>query len=136
MGYFGISFKPSTILIFSIAFGLASDGTIYILTEYRQQLNSGAGVNAISNTVQGVGLSMIYTNIILFFGFAIFIVSSFGGTVAMGVLISITLLCALCTNLLILPAILLTLEKRVNTKNMLKDGIDVDVTDDDADEKE
>jgi predicted RND superfamily exporter protein len=136
MGYFGISFKPSTILIFSIAFGLASDGTIYILTEYRQQLNRGAGADAIANTVREVGLSMIYTNIILFFGFAIFIVSSFGGTVAMGVLISITLLCSLCTNLLILPAILLTLEKRVNTKNMLRDAIDLEVKDDHCEQNE
>jgi predicted RND superfamily exporter protein len=126
MGYFNIPFKPSTILIFSIAFGLASDGTIYILTEYRQQLNSGAGANSIHNTVKEVGLSMIYTNIILFFGFAIFIVSSFGGTAAMGTLISITLLSALVTNLVLLPSILLTLEKRINTKNMLKDGLDLD----------
>jgi predicted RND superfamily exporter protein len=129
LGYFNIPFKPSTILIFSIAFGLASDGTIYILTEYRQQLKKGSGANSIHNTVKEVGLSMIYTNIILFFGFAIFIVSSFGGTAAMGTLISITLLSALVTNLLLLPSILLTLEKRVNTKNMLKDAIDLDAED-------
>lgn len=134
MGYFGIPFKPSTILIFSIAFGLASDGTIYILTEYRLQINKGSGGSSIANTVKEVGLSMIYTNIILFFGFAIFIVSSFGGTVAMGVLISITLLCSLCTNLLILPAILLTLEKRVNTKKMLQDAVDLETEDCDCHE--
>lgn len=132
MGYFNIPFKPSTILIFSIAFGLASDGTIYILTEYRQQLKKGSGSDSIRNTVKEVGLSMIYTNIILFFGFAIFIVSSFGGTAAMGTLISITLLSALVTNLILLPSILLTLEKRVNTKNMLKDAIDLDAEDEDG----
>lgn len=126
MGYFNIPFKPSTILVFSIAFGLASDGTIYILTEYKQQLTKGSGANSIHNTVKEVGLSMIYTNIILFFGFSIFIVSSFGGTVAMGILISITLLSSLCTNLLLLPSLLLTLEKRVNTKKMLKDAIDLE----------
>ncbi len=126
MGYFNIPFKPSTILIFSIAFGLASDGTIYILTEYRHQLKSGAGSNSIHNTIKEIGLSMIYTNIILFFGFAIFIVSSFGGTAAMGTLISITLLCSLITNLLLLPSILLSLEKRINTKQILEDGIDLD----------
>ena len=129
MGYFNIPFKPSTILIFSIAFGLASDGTIYILTEYRQQLNGGAGSKSIHNTVKEVGLSMIYTNIILFFGFAIFIVSSFGGTASMGLLISITLLSALVTNLVLLPSILLSLEKRINIKNELQDGIDLDTPD-------
>jgi len=126
MGYFNIPFKPSTILVFSIAFGLSSDGTIYILTEYRQQLKRDSGANSIHNTVKEVGLSMIYTNIILFFGFLIFIVSSFGGTVSMGILISITLLCALCTNLLLLPSLLLTLEKLANTKKMLKDAIDLE----------
>jgi len=126
MGYFNIPFKPSTILVFSIAFGLSSDGTIYILTEYRQQLKRDSGANSIHNTVKEVGLSMIYTNIILFFGFSIFIVSSFGGTVSMGILISITLLCALCTNLLLLPSLLLTLEKLANTKKMLKDAIDLE----------
>ncbi|HBS88824.1 MAG: patched family protein [Bacteroidetes bacterium GWF2_38_335] len=125
MGFFNIPFKPTTILIFSIAFGLASDGTIYILTEYRAQLNKGAGPNSIFNTVKEVGLSMIYTNIILFFGFAIFIVSNFGGTASMGILISITLLSALLTNLILLPSILLTLEKRMNTKKMLKDAMDL-----------
>ena len=126
MGFFGIPFKPSTILIFSIAFGLASDGTIYILTEYRLQLNKGAGPEAISRTIKEVGISMIYTNIILFFGFAIFIVSSFGGTVAMGILISITLICSLATNLVMLPSILLSLEKRMNMKNMLKDAVELE----------
>jgi len=136
MGFFNIPFKPSTILVFSIAFGLASDGTIYILTEYKQQLNKGSGPKSIHNTIKEVGLSMIYTNIILFFGFSIFIVSTFGGTVAMGILISITLLCSLCTNLLLLPSLLLTLEKIVNTKKMLKDAIDLEANEiDDEDIK-
>jgi predicted RND superfamily exporter protein len=132
MGFFGIPFKPSTILIFSIAFGLASDGTIYILTEYRQQLNKGAGSNSIFNTIKEVGISMIYTNIILFFGFAIFIVSGFGGTVAMGTLISITLLCSLATNLILLPSILLSLEKRIKMKEMLKDAMDLEADENDT----
>jgi hypothetical protein len=114
MGYLGIRFKPSTILIFSIAFGISSDGTIYFLTKYRQELKKpGATVgNAISIAIRETGLSMIYTAMILFCGFAIFAASSFGGTVAMGVLISLTLLVAMCTNLVLLPAILLSIDKR------------------------
>jgi hypothetical protein len=129
MGFAGIPFKPSTILIFSIAFGIASDGTIYILTEYRHQLRKlhEDRSKAISRTVRELGTSMIYTNTILFFGFAIFAASSFGGTVAMGILISITLLVSLTTNLLLLPSILLSLEKRIATKDMLeKPFIEVD----------
>ena len=122
MGFAGIPFKPSTILIFSIAFGIASDGTIYILTEYRHQLRllHEDRSKAISRTVRELGTSMIYTNIILFFGFAIFAASSFGGTVAMGILISITLLVSLITNLLLLPSILLSLEKKIATKEILE----------------
>jgi len=121
MGYFGIRFKPSTILIFSIAFGISSDGTIYFLTKYRQELKKhGSTVNnAISTAIKETGLSMIYTAIILFCGFAIFAASSFGGTVAMGVLISITLLVAMATNLVLLPAILLSIDKR-SKKEMLE----------------
>ncbi len=122
MGFAGIPFKPSTILIFSIAFGIASDGTIYILTEYRNQLRRlhEDRSKAISRTLQELGTSMIYTNIILFFGFAIFAASTFGGTVAMGILISVTLLVSLITNLLLLPSILLSLEKKIATKDILE----------------
>lgn len=125
MGFMGIPFKPSTILIFSIAFGIASDGTIYILTEYRAQLKKvhEDRSQAISRTLSELGTSMIYTNIILFFGFAIFAASTFGGTEAMGILISITLLVSLITNLILMPSILLSLEKRLAIKAMMKEPL-------------
>lgn len=121
MGFFGIPIKPSTILIFTIAFGIASDGTIYILTEYRHQLKLGfPRSEAISRTIRELGNSMIYTNVILFFGFAIFSASTFGGTKAMGILLSLTLLVSLATNLILLPSILLSLAKKTATKEMLE----------------
>jgi predicted RND superfamily exporter protein len=125
MGFLHINFKPSTILIFSIAFGISSDGTIYFLTRYRQELKKqGRSVaQAISITIRETGLSMVYTNIILFSGFAIFAASSFGGTVAMGVLVSLTLLIAMCTNLVLLPSILLSIDKRISRKKMLEEPI-------------
>jgi predicted RND superfamily exporter protein len=114
MGYFGIYFKPTTILIFSITFGIASDGTVYFLTRYRQELyNNGLTPSqAVTQSIFGTGLSMIYTAVILFCGFIIFAASSFGGTAAMGVMVSITLLVAMCTNLILLPALLLSIAKR------------------------
>ncbi len=126
MGFLGIPFKSSTILIFSIAFGIASDGTIYILTEYRQQLRRLSPANAskaVSRAIHETGVSMIYTNTILFFGFAIFILSGFGGTVALGILLSITLIVSLATNLILLPCILLSLEKRAATKALVKEPL-------------
>jgi predicted RND superfamily exporter protein len=114
MGYFDIYFKPTTILIFSITFGIASDGTVYFLTRYREELykNGLTPTKAVTRSIFGTGLSMIYTAVILFCGFSIFSASSFGGTAAMGVMVSITLLVAMCTNLILLPALLLSIAKR------------------------
>lgn len=114
MGFLDIRFKPSTILIFSIAFGISSDGTIYFLTKYRQELkkHGKTAAEAISAAIYDTGLSMIYTSIILFCGFAIFAASSFGGTAAMGVLVSLTLLMSMFTNLILLPAILLSIHRK------------------------
>jgi uncharacterized protein len=131
MGFLGINFKPTTILIFSIAFGISSDGTIYFLTKYRQELKiTGRSVpQAISVTIRETGLSMIYTAIILFSGFAIFAASSFGGTVALGILVSLTLLVAICTNLVMLPAILLSIDKRKSRKEALAEPL-IDISED------
>ncbi|MBC7914758.1 MAG: MMPL family transporter, partial [Pyrinomonadaceae bacterium] len=118
MGFFGIALKPSTILIFSIALGIASDQTIYFLTRYRQELKStNLSISEIvADTLRETGLSMIYVALILFFGFGIFAASTFGGTVALGILLSITLLLALISNLTLLPALLLSMEKRIKIK--------------------
>ena len=118
MGYVGIPIKPSTILVFSIAFGISIDDTIHFLAKYRQELISNHGnirksaIVAIKET----GVSMIYTSIILFFGFSIFIASKFGGTQALGILVSVTLFIAMLANLVLLPSLLLTLEKMLTTK--------------------
>ncbi|MGL5892463.1 MAG: MMPL family transporter, partial [Bacteroidia bacterium] len=135
MGFLNIPFKSSTILIFSIAFGIASDGTIYILTEYRAQLRKLSAANAakaVSLAIRETGLSMIYTNVILFFGFGIFVLSSFGGTAALGILLSITLLVSLATNLILLPCILLSLEKRAATKALTEEPL-IDIYDEEED---
>jgi predicted RND superfamily exporter protein len=116
MGFCGVPLKPSTILIFSIAFGIASDQTIYFLTRYRHELRTTQWTitQIVSNTLKETGRSMIYIAFILFFGFGIFAASSFGGTAALGILISITLLMALIFNLTLLPAMLLSLEGYLN----------------------
>jgi predicted RND superfamily exporter protein len=116
MGYCGIPLKPTTILVFSIAFGISSDGTIYFLTKYKDELkhHNKTVSQAINGTIMYTGISMFYTAIILFFGFGIFAVSNFKGTVYLGSLISITLLMGMIANLILLPSLLLTLDKRRN----------------------
>ncbi|NHA06479.1 MMPL family transporter [Mucilaginibacter sp. HC2] len=120
MGFFGIPLKPSTILIFSIAMGISSDQTIYFITRYRHELRyTRKGISRIvSDTIRETGVSMIFIATVLFFGFGIFAVSKFGGTVALGILLSITLLVAMISNLTLLPAFLLSLDGGVDRKKI------------------
>lgn len=122
MGYLGIPLKPSTILVFSIAFGISSDGTLYFLTKYRHEIkkNKLSISDAVKLTISETGVSMIYTAIVLFFGFGMFALSGFGGTQALGILISFTLIVGYCANLILLPAFLLSLEKRITSKAFIE----------------
>lgn len=113
MGLFHIPLKPSTALIFGISFGISIDSTIHFLSKYKQEIifSKGNVLLAVTKSIQEAGVSMIYTSIVLFCGFVIFVFSNFGGTVALGMLTSLTLFFAMFTNLTILPALLLTLSK-------------------------
>lgn len=112
MGFTGIALKPSTALVFGVAFGIAVDDSIHFLARYRLARKLGdTAKQAVTNSYQDTGVSMIYTSIILFFGFVCFIASDFGGTQALGLLTSMTLGIAMFSNLLLLPALLLTFDK-------------------------
>ncbi len=127
MGFFGIPLKPSTALIFSIVFGISVDDSIHFLAKYRQELFAKKFdvSEAISKSIRETGSSMIYTSIILFFGFIIFVLSEFGGTIALGKLTSITLFFAMITNVVVLPALILQFDsgKRDKTKHPLIEDI-------------
>jgi len=127
MGYFSIAIKPSTILVFSIAFGISVDDTIHFLAKYRQELIARKWniKKSVIASLKETGVSMIYTSIVLFCGFFIFIASEFGGTVALGLLVSITLLIAMLANLLLLPALLLTLERSITTEAFKEPLLDI-----------
>ncbi|MDB2385125.1 MMPL family transporter [Polaribacter sp.] len=123
MGFFNIPIKPSTILVFSIAFGISVDDTIHFLAKYRQELiaNKWKVKPSVYKALRETGVSMFYTSIVLFFGFLTFTLSSFGGTIALGGLVSITLLLAMVSNLLLLPSLLLSFEKKIANKNVFKE---------------
>ena len=119
MGWTGIPLKPSTLLVFSIAFGISIDDTIHYLAKYRQELKSKKWdlKQCVLMAIREAGLGMFYTSIVLFCGFSMFMFSQFGGTQALGMLVSLTLLVAMVTNLVILPTLLLSLERRLITKS-------------------
>ena len=118
MGFAGIPIKPSTIIVFSIALGISVDNAIQYLSRYRHELKitNGAIKQSAISALHEAGFSMIYTSIVLVLGFSVFIVSSFGGTQALGILISTTLLIAMFFNIMVLPSLLLTLDKRLTSK--------------------
>jgi hydrophobe/amphiphile efflux-3 (HAE3) family protein len=120
MGYFQIPIKPTTILIFSIALGISVDNTIHYLSRYRMELIrlDWDVKTAVYNALKETANSMLYSSIILLLGFSVFMLSSFGGTESLGKLIAITLLTAMIANLIVLPALLLTMDKQVTKKNL------------------
>ena len=128
MGYLGIPLKPSTILVFGIAFGLSVDDTLRFLAQYRLELarNDWKIKKSVYATFNDAGISMFYTSIVLFFGFSVFMLSSFGGTVALGGLVSITLFFGMLANLMLLPALVLSLNKTLsNEQQFIKPTIDI-----------
>lgn len=112
MGWVGVPLKPSTVLVFSVALGIAIDITIRFLVNYKQEQNDAISVQQnVIQTIHSTGLSIIYTAIVLTVGFVIFCFSSFGGTQALGWLTSLTLITATIANLVLLPALLINLTK-------------------------
>jgi uncharacterized protein len=113
MGWFEVALKPSTVLVFSVAFGIAVDFTIHFLSKYRMELkrNHYDIQQSVSKALAETGVSMVYTSVILFFGFIIFAGSSFGGTIALGLFTSLTLVVALLSNLIVLPSLLLSYDQ-------------------------
>ena len=136
MGFFDIRLKPSTIIIYSIAYGIVVDFTIHYLAKYRHSLKKHNWDMrlAIPESLLEAGPSIIYTAIALFGGFIIFAASNFGGTVALGILTSISLVFGMLMNLLLLPSLLLSLEKNINNKKELGTTL-VEIEPDDIEEE-
>jgi predicted RND superfamily exporter protein len=114
MGWMGIAIKPSTVLVFSVALGIAIDITIRFLVNYKQELphTNGDVQQTVVQTIRETGISIVYTSLVLIAGFIIFVFSGFGSTQALGWLTSFTLLTATLTNLIFLPVLLILMSKK------------------------
>lgn len=140
MGFLGIPLKPSTILVFGIAFGMSVDDTLRFLAQYRLELsrNDWKIKKSVFATFDDAGISMFYTSIVLFFGFSVFMLSSFGGTIALGGLVALTLFFGMLSNLVLLPSLVLSLNRALaNEQEFLEPTIDIlEHTDEEIDELE
>ncbi len=127
MGFLDVAIKPSTLLVFSIAFGIAVDDAIHYLSKYRMELkaNNHQIKRSVLLALREAGVSMMYTSIVLFMGFSLFMFSEFGGTQALGLLVSFTLLVAMFTNLIILPSLLLSFERVMTTRAFEEPLLDI-----------
>jgi predicted RND superfamily exporter protein len=119
MGFFNIPLKPSTAIIFSIVFGITVDNTIHFLAKYRYEIfhHKRDREEALRMSIMDAGPSIVYTSIVLFFGFLIFAFSNFGGTKALGILTSVTLFTAMITSFTILPVLILSFDRGRNEKD-------------------
>jgi len=135
MGWMGIPLKPSTLLVFNISFGITADDSVHFLAKYRQELKhhqQWTQKESIIQSLREAGLGMFYTSVILFFGFSVFVFSQFGGTQALGLLVSTTLLIAISTNLILVPTVLLSLTKRFTAKVLQEPFFDIYDEEDDV----
>jgi hypothetical protein len=106
MGYLGVDIKPSTAVIFTIAFGIAVDDTIHYLARFRIELKRGLSFqDALEITTQKTGRAIIITSMILLLGFGTLITSEFTSTTLMGILISSTIFFAVIADLVVLPSL-------------------------------
>jgi predicted RND superfamily exporter protein len=133
MGWLGIRIKPSTVLVFSVALGITIDVTIRFLVNFKQELDRhDEGIaETVQRTIHDTGMSIIYTSLILIAGFAVFMLSQFDGTKSLGYLTSLTLLLAMITNLVLLPALLLWMDKVIEKRNKAAAFLMESETDDD-----
>jgi len=127
MGFAGIPLKPSTIIVFSVALGISVDNAIQFLSRYRHEIRvkKSSIPDAVETAMHETGHSMLYTSIVLVFGFGIFTLSEFGGTQALGILVGTTLFVAMFCNIIFLPSLLLTLNKLLTTKTFERPVLDV-----------
>jgi predicted RND superfamily exporter protein len=113
MGFAGIELKSSTSIIFSIAFGIATDDTIHFLARLKLELAQGKSVfYAVKRTFLSTGKAVIVTSLILIAGFLTLIASGFESTFYFGLLVSITLLVAVLTDLLLFPVLVIWLLRK------------------------
>lgn len=107
MGWSGIYLDFGTVLIGSIALGLAVDDTIHFLSRFKILFAQyGSYDKAIEQTILQIGVPLCTTSIILFFGFASLTLTTFKPNIYFGMMAAITMLTALVADLLVLPPLI------------------------------
>src|SRR5690554_4314826 len=122
MGFSGINLKITTAIVFTISFGIAIDDTIHFLSNFKLELKKGKSkLYALKNTYLSTGKAIVLTSAILIGGFSMLLMSDFMGTYYMGLMICITLIVAVLSDLFILPLLLLYFYPDPNKKKSIKE---------------
>ena len=107
MGYAGIELKAATSLVFSIAFGVATDDTIHFISRLKIELEYGKSlIYAFKRTYFETGKPIVLTTFILMGGFISLMISDFQSTFYFGFLICITIVIAVIADFFLLPVLL------------------------------
>jgi predicted RND superfamily exporter protein len=107
MGFAGIELKAATSLVFSIAFGIATDDTIHFISRLKIELAYGKSLMyAFKRTYFETGKPIILTTFILLGGFMSLMMSNFQSTFYFGFLICITIVVAVVADIFLLPVLL------------------------------
>ena len=116
MGFSGITLNLGTVMIASIAIGIAVDDSIHFVSHYRRNLQLGlTPAEAIHESITGVGMALLNTSVVLVLGFSVFGLSDISHLVNFGLLTALTVLTALAADFLLLPAVILTFFGRSDT---------------------
>lgn len=114
MGFAGIDIRPSTAVIFTIAFGIAVDDSIHFLARFRMETLRGLPLDtAVKNTTIHTGRAIVLTSLILLVGFGVLGTSSFESNMLMGLLTCLTIITALVADLIFLPALIYWMNPKI-----------------------
>jgi predicted RND superfamily exporter protein len=117
LGFTGIEMRGTTTIIFTVGFVIAVDNTLHFIHRYKLETKKGLPVQeAINKTILQTGMAMTLTSLILLGGFIVLLFSSFGDIYYHGLLVSIVIIVAIVTDLVLTPVLIKLLFNNVLDK--------------------
>jgi predicted RND superfamily exporter protein len=121
MAVFGVELRVATVIIFSMALGVAVDASVHLLARLREELQThgdddAALRDALLRTLKGAGRPVVYSTLLLLLGFVVMGLSEFNALRDFALLSGMTLGAALVIDIVLLPALVLFVNPKLSTK--------------------